>query len=167
MLPVLAGLAYLAMLPQARADVMYDFTVVTISSTSFAPHVTFVLPTFMQDTGDVTSFIEATSREGTPITRVHLDGGAGSPCTADPTSPAPCEDVLWSDSNELLYIDARGISFDALGTFTSARGDTLTISTVAGVPEPGSVILLLSVIAAVALVFGKRSQPRNSPALEP
>ena len=53
MLPVLAGLTYLALLPQARADVfMYDFTETAVDSV----HVTFNLPTFLQNTGDVTTF---------------------------------------------------------------------------------------------------------------
>jgi hypothetical protein len=149
---------------------MYDFTETGVTSGGIGVHVTFNLPTFLQDTGDVTTFNVITDPFGSPVTDVELVGGGGGTCdiSGSPVTPsAPCWMVklangIIASSNA----DNPGAAFDGPGTFTS-RSETLTITEVSGVPEPGSVVLLLTVIAAVALLVGKRRPSKNSPALEP
>ncbi len=168
-MPVLAGLAYLALLPQARADVyQYDFTEtqVTFGVPFTGLHVIFDLPSLLPDTGDVKKFSVITDGYVSPITDIQLVGVGPDACDGG-SIPAPCWMVKFADGASAASSDGGGVAFDEEpGTFTGV-GETLTITDVSGVPEPGSVILLLTLIAAVALVVGKRRLSRNSPALEP
>lgn len=139
---------------------MYDFTETALDSV----HVTFTLPTFLQDTGTVITFDTITDAEGSAILNIQLIGGVAGSCGG---LSAPCWVVNFSDGTGVSGNGSDGIAFNGPGTFTSADGqEALTITEVSGVPEPGSVILLLTLIAAVALV-SKRRLSRDAPVLKP
>jgi len=144
---------------------MYDFTETAVNSV----HVTFTLPSFLQDTGDVTTFNVITDTLGQPITDIQLIGGGADSCVDGLiNASAPCWLVKFAGGIAAASLSGGGAAFNGLGTFTNANGsEILKITDVSSVPEPGSLVLLSTVIAAAGLALGKKRLSRHTPALEP
>ena len=129
----------------ASADFLYDYTSTFLGTT----HVEFTEPAILMSTTTVNSFLLATSTIGT-VQDVVVDPIASGSCRG---APGPCVEVDFTNGGNIIGFNFPTVN--STGTFSNGGGNTLTISLQA-VPEPSSVVLLLTAIGAVAFAFRKR-----------
>jgi len=154
LLPLL--LAALALAPAANADFVYDVT----SNVAGNFHVRFDLPIFQQTINEITTLDVATWDNSSPLTTFSISGGsANCVMTGAPFSPlsGPC--FIAGGPGTILGLGSTlAFTFNGPGTFTATDGNilsTLTITEVASVPEPATIVLLSIPLTGVGLLTRK------------
>jgi hypothetical protein len=123
----------------------------------------------LQDTGTVKSFLLASLPPGKgTLEALEINGVKGGGCFVPGAGgggggPGGCVDIVPTGGG---LTDGAAWVFDAPGTYLDVgdTGSTLTITdrSPAAAPELGSISLLVTAVAAVGLVAGKKRRLRNS-----
>jgi hypothetical protein len=154
---VLSALALLAVLGAARpasAQFLYDTSINIVGVR--VTDLQFTVPAILTSQTTVATFTVATTTDSSGVKDEVLVPTSGGSC---PPIPSPCIEVQYNDN-----------STDELGgipSFTSpgVYGPTvysLTITALAPVPEPSSIVLLLTLLGGAALAFWNRLRARSA-----
>ena len=143
----------------AAATFLYDVAIAG-EFNGGSTHQQFIEPMILTSSSPVTSFVLNTST-GAFVDSLWLGPDEGDQCfySGSPVIGGPCLAVISSSAGFALFYGMP--TFESVGTFTSndiRRSATITISEIAAVPEPSSMLLFLSALATCAFV---RRPPRS------